>query len=73
MSKATTSSYRIVKAEFNPFTPDSTGQAFEGVEVEVHIFGLDLAFTVSQAINPYAPDTAGPIIAAQALQLFISA
>lgn len=71
MTKITDQNYNIVEMKFNPAAIDSTG-AFRGITARVQIFGKEVSFTVNQAINPYIPNIAGPIVAQQALNLFKS-
>ena len=59
--------YDIVKMTFNPAAITGSG-GFSNVVVTVNLFGKDLQFTLREAINPYIPTTAGPLIARRALQ-----
>jgi len=59
--------YDITKMAFNPSAIAGNG-GFSNVQVTVNLFGKDLQFTLSEAINPYIPTVAGPAIAARALE-----
>lgn len=70
MAKISNQQYNIVEMKFNPAAIDSTG-LFTGVTTKVQIFGKEFTFAINQAINPYVPGITGPIVAQQALDLFI--
>lgn len=54
---------------FNPANMDGSG-GFRDVSVTVNLFGKQLQFTTSQAINPYIPNVAGSVVAKDALAAF---
>lgn len=58
---------------FNPALMDPTTGGFKGVQAQVYLFGKTFDITVPQAINPYIPTVAGPVIAKIAVDLFKNA